>query len=97
MARIFIKSQRDPLIISNDRAKVLKQNHELFRNKKIEDVWLEIDSWCGNISRITEIHLEEDRKYSGVPEFKPLTPAEEEASRIAMKRVRENLFGKNKK
>lgn len=96
MARVIIKSQRDPLIISNGRAKVLKQNHELFRDKKIEDTWVEIDSWAGYLSRIVEVHLEEERKYSSVPEEKPMTPSEVESSARGMYRASIGILGKER-
>lgn len=99
MARIYLKSQRDPFIISYERAKKVKELFDLYKDKKKGDESLEFEDlgWSGTLSRISEIFL--DYEKPKVNSFKPeptMTEEEREYQKKKIEEIRKNLFGRKK-
>ena len=63
MARVYLKlAKTDPIYISNDRAKLLLKDKELFEQKKLENNWMDVDAFHGYLSDIRSIVLDEETK-----------------------------------
>jgi hypothetical protein len=97
MARIYLKSQRDPFILSYERALKVKELFDLYKDKKKGDEPLELEDfgWSGTLSRISEIFLDfEKPKVNTFKPEPPMSDKEREYQKKKMMEIRKKLFGK---
>lgn len=95
MAKVYLKlAKTDPIYISNDRAKLLLKDKELFEQKKIENNWMDVDAFHGYLSDIRSIVLDEEIKRNNpTTNYVPMTDEEREHQRQKIKEIGKNLFG----
>ncbi len=93
MARVFLKIVKEPILISNDRAKTLADLLEKYKNGEIEDQWIRLDAFNGELSVVKTVLLDEETKSDVKKQVEiKLTPEEEASANAARTRVRENLI-----
>lgn len=99
MAKVYLKLVKsEPIYISNDRARLLLKDKELFEQKKLENSWMDIDAFHGYLSDIRSIVLDDEiKKNNPTINYKPMTDEELEWQRKKIREIGENLFGKNYK
>ncbi len=91
MATVTIARRRDPVIISNERAKQLKQT--LLESKE-KDTMIDLGNWMGTLSEIKGIEIEEDihHNHTAIEDIGKIdTHALEEFTRIAPEKKAEML------
>ena len=95
MARVYLKlAKTDPIYISNDRAKLLLKDKELFEQKKLENNWMDVDAFHGYLSDIRSIVLDEETKRNNpTTNYVSMTDEEREYQRKKIKEIGKNLFG----
>lgn len=93
MARLYIKSKtQEPFFIENEVARKISKAKSDFESGNAKDVWVETLQWSGNLSKISSIEFDVERKYTNsLPVEKPMTEAELKSSKESMARVRANL------
>lgn len=92
MARLYIKSKtQEPFFIEDSVARQISKAKSDYESGNGKDVWIETLLWSGNLSKISTIEFEAERKFNTLPVEKPMSPDELKRSKEALARVRENL------
>ena len=78
MALICVTGRRDPIEISNDRAKVLKE--KWLDEKTPKDKRLDLDIWAGTYGQIKTIELTSERRYTSDDYYQPPTDHQRKAT-----------------
>lgn len=98
MANIFIRGEREPIQVSNERAReikklrfgVLSKDGQTIVGKADPKEDLNLGEWAGEIGKITAIKIEHEEQNYTPPEI-PLTAQEIENARVNIKKTSEWL------
>ena len=93
MARLYIKSRtQEPFFIEDSVARQISKAKSEYESGNGKDVWVETLLWSGNLSKISTIEFDVERKFNTIPIEKAMTPEEQKRSDEARNRVRMNLI-----